>query len=97
MTTPNPVSPPPSSGSPTNPGDDTTNPAQLIADNLARLPHPGGTDKARLLMFRTFDTTGLPPDIAKAVNASAVVIGEAIIHLLHTNGYTLTKTTQAET
>lgn len=58
-------------------------PAQLIATNLAALPHPDGTHR----QLPGFATQLLPEAMAQQVTDTANGIGEAIIHLLETSGY----------
>lgn len=64
--------------------------AHLIAERLPTgLPHPGNPAENRpptLIPMPGFRTTGLPDDMAKAVNATALFIGEAIVNLLETDG-----------
>ena len=61
-------------------------PARLIADNLAALPHPDGTPR----QLAGFSTRLLPDAMRDQVDQAAVQIGEAIVHLLETNGYRIT-------
>lgn len=75
--------------------------AQLIAKHLPTgLPHPGNPAENRpptLIPLPGFRTTGLPDDMAKAVNATALFLGEAIVNLLETEGhYELVDATNAE-
>lgn len=62
------------------------NPAQLIATNLAALPHPDGTPR----QLPGFATQLLPEQMAQQVNQTALELGEAIVNLLETSGYTIT-------
>lgn len=62
-------------------------PAQLIAKNLAALPHPDGTPR----QLPGFATQLLPEQMAQQVTQTANDLGEAIVHLLETSGYTITK------
>lgn len=58
-------------------------PAQLIAANLAALPHPDGTTR----VLAGFSTAMLPDGLHDQMNRTAQDIGEAVVHLLETNGY----------
>lgn len=60
-----------------------TSPAQLIATNLAALPHPDGTPR----QLPGFAGHLMPEQMAQQVNQAATELGEAVIHLLETNGY----------
>lgn len=57
--------------------------AQIIAQNLAALPHPDGTPR----QLPGFATQLLPEPMAQQVTQTARELGEAIIHLLDINGY----------
>jgi len=65
-------------------------PAQLIAQHLAALPHPDGTPR----QLPGFATQLMPEQMAQQINHAATEIGEAIINLLETNGYTVATETQ---
>lgn len=60
-------------------------PAELIAKNLASLPHPDGTAR----QMPGFSSHLLPEPLQQQVVQSAKDIGEAIINLLELNGYTV--------
>lgn len=60
-------------------------PAKLIADNLAALPHPDGTAR----QMPGFNAHLLPDGMRAQVQQTAQDIGEAIVHLLETNGHAL--------
>lgn len=60
-------------------------PAELIATNLAALPHPDGTPR----QMPGFSSQLLPEPLQQQVAQSAKDIGEAIINLLELNGYTV--------
>jgi hypothetical protein len=62
---------------------------ELLAKNLQALPHPDGTH-LRFLHFSTFAQTD--DTIVQQVNGLAQGVGEALVNLLETNGYTLTHT-----
>lgn len=62
-------------------------PAQIIAKHLAGLPHPDGG----LLKLPGFNARILPEPIAQQVGKTAEQIGEAVVHLLKLNGYTIIK------
>lgn len=64
-----------------------TTPAHLIATHLAALPHPDGTPR----QLPGFATQLMPEAMAQQVTKAGEEIGEAIVHLLTTNGYTLTE------
>jgi hypothetical protein len=61
------------------------NPAQIIADNLAALPHPDGTPR----QMPGFQSALLPEPLQEQVKQSATDIGAAIINLLELNGLTV--------
>lgn len=61
-------------------------PAQLIAQHLAALPHPDGSTRN----LPGFSHRLLPEPIQKQVSKTAQDIGECIVHLLEQNGYYLT-------
>ena len=61
-------------------------PAELIAQNLAALPHPDGNPR----QLPGFATQLLPEEMAEQVTKTALELGEAIIHLLTLNGYDIT-------
>ena len=62
-------------------------PADIIAKHLAALPHPdGGVRK-----LPGFSARLLPEPIAQQVTRTAHDIGDAIVHLLKLNGYTIVK------
>jgi len=63
-----------------------SSPAELIAANLAALPHPDGAPR----QLSGFSTQLLPEALHAQIQQTAKDIGEAIIHLLETNGYTVT-------
>ena len=58
-------------------------PAQLIASNLAALPHPDGAPR----QLAGFNTGLLPDPLREQVTRTATDIGEAIVHLLDISGY----------
>ncbi len=58
-------------------------PAELIARNLAALPHPDGTPR----QLAGFNSQLMPEAMAEQVNQTATDIGESIVHLLTTSGY----------
>jgi len=88
------VSPPLLLGSSPKGGDTSQRAAQLIAENLGALPHPGNADqKGRIAALAMFNTKTLPPDLAKAVTATAQMVGEAIVNLLASNGMPPTEKT----
>lgn len=58
-------------------------PAELIAHNLASLPHPSGG----VLGLPGFQTRLLPAAMRDQVGQTSREIGEAIVHLLTSNGY----------
>lgn len=60
-----------------------TTPAEIIAKNLAALPHPDGTPR----QLPGFSTQLLPEALQQQMGKTAVEIGEAIINLLTLNGY----------
>lgn len=63
--------------------------AELIADNLAMLPHPGKpetNESARLIPLAAFRTTGLAPEMREHVANTALCVGEAIVHLIERDG-----------
>jgi hypothetical protein len=67
-----------------------TKAAQLIADNLSALPHPGTDEQARAAVsLRAFRTTGMPPQMTTHIKAATKLIGESVVHLLRTNGIEL--------
>lgn len=57
--------------------------AQLIAGNLANLPHPDGTPRT----LAGFNTALMPENLREQINKTAQDIGDAIIYLLESNGY----------
>jgi len=59
--------------------------AQLVADNLGRLPHPNGSD----IRFMHYSTFGHKQDVVERLQNRAYDVGQAIIHLLESNGYVL--------
>lgn len=61
-------------------------PAQLIAANLAALPHPDGIPR----QLPAFNTQLLPEALQQQVSKTADDIGQAIVHLLESHGYTIT-------
>jgi hypothetical protein len=61
-------------------------PAELIAANLAALPHPDGAPR----QLAGFATTLLPDPLREQVTRTAGDIGEAIVYLLETSGYRIT-------
>jgi hypothetical protein len=57
--------------------------AKLIADNLAAgLQHPGQNEPPTTIALPMFRTTGMPPEMAAAVQTSTRAIAEAIVYLL---------------
>lgn len=60
-----------------------TSPAELIANNLAALPHPDGTPR----QLAGFSTQLLPEAMHDEINKAAREIGESIINLLTEHGY----------
>lgn len=58
-------------------------PAELIAKNLAALPHPDGTPR----QLPGFSTQLLPEALQQQMSQTALDIGESIINLLTLNGY----------
>lgn len=63
-----------------------TTPAEVIANNLAALPHPDGVPR----QLPGFNTRLLPEVIQEQVTKTARDIADAIVHLLTMNGYTIT-------
>lgn len=61
-------------------------PAQLIAANLAALPHPDGTPR----QLPGFSSRLLPEPMQEQIGQTAQEIGEAIVNLLETNGWRIT-------
>lgn len=61
-------------------------PAQIIASNLAALPHPDGGTRH----LPGFNAGLLPDPMREQVTRAADEIGEAIVHLLETSGYRVT-------
>jgi hypothetical protein len=61
------------------------NPAELIAANLAALPHPDGTPR----QLAGYATQLLPEAMQAEIKRASTGIGEAIVHLLELNGYTI--------
>jgi len=59
--------------------------AGLVAKHLHALPHPDGTH----LRFLHYSSFGQDDSIKQQINGLAKGVGEAIIHLLETNHYTL--------
>lgn len=59
------------------------NPAQLIASNLAALPHPDGSPR----QLAGYSSTLMPDALREQVDKAALDIGESVIHLLETSGY----------
>lgn len=59
------------------------NAAQVIAANLACLPHPDGGTR----QLAAYSTALLPEPMAAEVTKTAGEIGEAIVHLLETAGW----------
>jgi hypothetical protein len=70
-----------------------SSPAELIANNLAALPHPDGAPR----QLSGFSTRLLPEALHSQIQQTAKDIGEAVIHLLETNGYTVTNETSQPT
>jgi hypothetical protein len=66
--------------------DSEVTPAELIAANLAALPHPDGTPR----QLPGFSTQLLPEAMQQQVQNTAKELGEAIINLLEVNGWTVT-------
>lgn len=60
-------------------------PAQLIAANLAALPHPDGNPR----QLAGYSKTLLPEPLQAQVEQNATEIGEAIVHLLEQSGYSI--------
>lgn len=58
-------------------------PAQVIADNLAALPHPDGS----VHQLAGYQPTLLPEPLAAQVRKTALEIGESIVHLLKVSGW----------
>lgn len=58
-------------------------PAQLIADNLAALPHPDGTPR----QLAGYSTNLLPEALREQITNAAKEIGESVVYLLETSGY----------
>lgn len=58
-------------------------PAQLIAANLAAIPHPDGAPR----VLAGFSTTMLPDNLQEQVSKAAADIGEGIVYLLESSGY----------
>lgn len=60
--------------------------ASLIAKHLSTgLPHPGNPDNGQpaiLLPLPSFRTDGLPPSMVEQIEATAMLIGQAIVHLI---------------
>lgn len=69
--------------------------AELIATNLAQLPHPDGTP----LMFPNHSGAwpGLPEDMQAQITAMNTAIAEAFVNLLETNGYAIASQTELQT
>lgn len=67
------------------------NPAALIADNLAALPHPDGTPR----QMPGFQSALLPEVLQNQVKQSAQELGEAIVNLLAVNGLAVVPADQA--
>lgn len=63
-------------------------PADIIAANLAAIPHPDGNPR----QLAGFATQLLPEVMAQQVTQTARDIGDAIVHLLELNGYTISNT-----
>jgi hypothetical protein len=63
-----------------------SSPAQLIATHLSALPHPDGTPR----QLPGFTSQLLPEGLRSQVQQAATDIGDAIIHLLESNGYRIT-------
>lgn len=62
-------------------------PAELIAANLAALPHPDGTPR----QLAGYSTSLLPDTLAEQVSSAARDIGAAIVHLLESSGWMITR------
>jgi hypothetical protein len=62
--------------------------AELISGKLvAGLVHPGDDKRpAMTVALPVFRTTGLPEEVVKQVNVTVQMIGEAIVHLIETEG-----------
>ena len=69
-----------------------TSPAQIIADNLAALPHPDGTPR----QLPGFATQLMPEQMAQQIKQAATELGEAIVNLLETTGYQVITRAPAE-
>lgn len=61
-------------------------PAELIAANLAALPHPDGTPR----QLPGFSTQLLPEPMQEQVQNTAKELGESIVNLLEINGWNIT-------
>jgi hypothetical protein len=57
--------------------------AKLYADHLERLPHPDGFD----IRFLEYSRFGKPDDVRQRVNTRATHIGEALVNVAETAGY----------
>lgn len=57
--------------------------AKLYADHLERLPHPDGFD----IRFLEYSKFGKPEDVRQRVNTRAVHIGEALVNVAESAGY----------
>lgn len=68
-----------------------TTPAQLIAANLAALPHPDGTPR----QLAGYNRTLLPEPLQAEVDKTAADIGESIIWLLEQSGWAVVPADQA--
>lgn len=61
--------------------------AQIIADNLAAIPHPDGAPR----QLAGYNTTLLPEALREQVTTAAREVGESIVHLLELNGYRIVR------
>lgn len=70
----------------TSPSSDPSQVASLIADHLAALPHPDGGVRA----VAGFAGGGLMPEpLRDQQRRQAVEVGEAIVHLITSHGWTI--------
>ena len=73
--------------------------SDLIAARLVSgLQHPGGPDRQPMLIaLPVFRTAGMPSEMVDQVNTTAVLIAEAIVHLIETeSGYRLVPAEKVE-
>lgn len=68
-----------------------TNIAELISNRLANgLQHPGypNTEQGPVLIrLPLFRTAGMPDEVLQQVNETVKMIGEAIVHVIDTEGH----------